>query len=356
MARSPFFYLRGDERALLTLRAAPAYALSLAVGPVLLASLLLAGALAARTLVPALARGPAALPWVVWAVLVAIVALASWRRAATTEYAVTDQRVYARAGRLVTRLHFTTHDKVTDIRYRQGPLERLLGIASLTFATAGGEVALVGVRDAERVKASAESARDAFIHELLREAPSAPASASAAAFAPQAEAAPEAPEWTGPRPAYLQAGETPVWYARPRRVAAAGALRSLAGVVALLLFTGFMPAPRRALVAAGALGLVLMLVAVRLMQLRRTEYVATPRRVYARSGLVGTTVSQLTYEKITDITLTQDALGRLLGYGSLVLQTAGGTQAPITMVGLADPLGAKEAIERWRDAAVGHPR
>ncbi|HET6405811.1 MAG TPA: PH domain-containing protein, partial [Candidatus Thermoplasmatota archaeon] len=185
--------------------------------------------------------------------------------------------------------------------------------------------------------------------------------AAPAPEAPRADAPPPVPTpaappppvaFDGPRPAYLQQGDTPVWSARPRLVAALGALRSLIGILPFLLFSNFMEGPRRVLIPLAAMGIVLMFVAIRFMQLRRTEYVATERRVYARSGLVGTTVSQLTYDKITDITFHQDLLGRLLGYGSVTLQTAGSNQAPITMIGLAEPLAAKETVERWRDTVV----
>ena len=356
-----YFYVRGDERVLLKMRAAPAFALVLLLPRLLYVVAPLAIFLLARPYVAALAHIPATPVLAGAGALALVLALASWRRAATTEYALTDERIYARVGQLVTRLHFTTHDKVTDILYRQGPLERAFGLANLTFATAGGEVHVLGVRDALAVKATAESARDAFVRALLREAPERAARASPVGPSPDTSLpdlppAPAAPPWTGPRPAYLQAGDTPVWYAQPRLVAAVGALRSLLGIVVVLLFSPMLEGPRRVWIPVAALGIAGMFIAVRFAQLRRTEYVATERRVYARAGLVGTTVNQLTYDKITDITLTQDVLGRILGYGSVVVQTAGGQQAPITMVGLADPLAAKETIERWRDASLGGAR
>jgi hypothetical protein len=63
-------------------------------------------------------------------------------------------------------------------------------------------------------------------------------------------------------------------------------------------------------------------------------------------------VKQLTYDKITDITYRQDVLGRVLGYGGVIVDTAGGGAAPITMQGLADPLAAKELLERMRSRAM----
>ena len=362
----PYFYLRDDEQVLLRVRPPFSYAIVLSLVPIVVLTALLVIAL---VLLPAVPQVPRSTPWLVWGVLVALVALAAWRRQATTEYALTDERIYTRSGRLVTRLHFTTHDKITDMRFRQGPLQRAFGLSSLSFATAGGDVQVSGIPNAMAVKGAAEMARDAFIRRLLtettggatpvpsaqareKEAISEAASAQRTSGATPVMARPVAEPWTGARPDYLQGGDEPVWSARPRPVAALGALRSLLGLIPFLFFTSFMDGPRGVWIPLAATGLVLMFIAVRFMQLRRTEYMATERRVYARQGLIGTTVNQLTYDKITDITFHQDILGKIFGYGSVTLQTAGSNQAPITMIGLAAPLAAKETVERWRDAAV----
>lgn len=360
MARGAYFYLRDDEEVLARVRPPFAYALTLLLPPALALSVLLAIYLVARSNLPGLPVA-ASTAWTIWAVLLGLVALVSWRRQATSEYAITDQRIYSRTGQLVTAVHFTTHDKITDMRFRQGPIERAFGLSGLTFATAGGDVHFAGSRDAMRLKGMSESARDAFIRKLLAEVPAAAATPAPPLHADAQEPAvahapaplPEPLAFTGPLPPYLQTGDVPVWHAKPRPIAAVGALRSLFGLIPFLVFSSFMEGPNRVWIPIAATGLVLMFIAVRFAQLRRTEYVATQRRVYARAGLVGTTVNQLTYDKITDITFHQDLLGRIFGYGSVTLQTAGSNQAPITMVGLPAPLVAKETVERWRDAAVG---
>lgn len=364
---APWFYLREDERVLARVKPTPSYALALLAPIAGVLAVLLAVLLAARALLPGFPEVALASILAMWGALLLIAAFVIWRRVVTSEVALTDQRIYTRVGRLVTRVHFTTHDKITDIHYRQGPLERALGAANLTFSTAGGDVAVWGIRDAVALKQQAEVAREAFIRVLLAEssyvdrpprAAAAPGAAFPAGEERRAEFAvvPPIPEWTGPRPDYLQAGETPVWYARPRPVAAVASLQSLLGIAVILVFSPFMEGPRRVWVPVAALGLAFILVAARLMQLRRTEYVSTDRRVYARRGLFGTTVNQLTYDKITDITLHQDILGRVFGYASVTVQTAGSNQAPITMVGLADALATKSTIEQWRDRSLAEGR
>ena len=258
---APFFYLREDERVLLRDRTASSYALVLLVWPAIGLSALLGGALVARALVPRLAFVPEWAPWAVWGALLAIAAFAAWRRAITTEHALTDQRIYARVGRLITQLHFTTHDKVTDIRYRQGPLERLLGIASLTFATAGAEVHVPGIPNALALKTATEAARDAFIRELLQEAPGVVAAPASVAPSPAAlPPAPSAPvvDYAGPRPDYLQAGDVPVWFAIPRPIAAVSSLRSLLGLLPVLYFTSILDGARRTYASIALVGLALL--------------------------------------------------------------------------------------------------
>ena len=355
--RDPYFYVRGDEEVLLRVRPPAAQALLLFLRVAAVAAVVAAAGMAAL----AIARDPPVEPRVFLAgvaVATLVALLVAWRRWATTEYALTDARVYARRGRMLTNVHFTTHDKVTDLQLQQGPLERLLGLSGITFSTAGGDVRVGGIADALAFKERAETARDAFIRQLLEEADvELPAPADAAAARPaEATARPRAdlppvPEWTGPRPEYVKAGDRPVWHARASPVAAASSLKRLAGLAFLLLIR-----PERIpwlALPVLALGIALLTLGVRATQLRRMEYLATDHRVYARKGVVGTTVNQLTYDKITDITYRQDFFGRLLGYGSVTLNTAGSAAAPITMEGLADPLGAKEAIEAWRDRALG---
>ena len=357
---APFFYVRPDEQVLRREGAARGYAVLLyllAATPIVLLG---AGILVADALIPGFALAPA---WVagVGLALLAVAALVAWRRQVTTEYVLTDERIYARSGRLVTKVHFATHDKVTDVRYRQGPLERILGVGRLTFATAGGDVTVAGVVDALAVKDAAERARDAFIQRLLERAgfdaaarpAEGPGPLAREGEAPVLGAArgaplPPLPEWEGPRPDYVKAGDRPAWAARPVPASAVASLQTFVGVFALLVVTRAMQGPYGALLVSGAVALAVGSVLFRLLQLRRTEYVATDRRVYARSGLFGTTVRQLTYDKITDIAYKQDVLGRILGYGTVSLTTAGGAGGAIHLSAIAKPLQAKETIEALR--------
>ena len=363
---APFFYLRPDETVLRKEGAAQGYAFLWFLAAAAPLTVLATAAAFASLLLP---RSPLAPPAIgaLYAALLGVAGLVSWRRWATTEYVLTDARIYARTGRLVTRVHFATHDKVTDVRYRQGPLERLLGISSLSFRTAGGDVAVRGVVDAIAVKEVAERARDAFVQRLLEEAglERAPPAARGAADGDAPGGAhdadrpaarpppPPLPEWTGPRPEYVKAGDVPAWHAQPVGTAALAALKPFLGVFAILLLSATLRGAFGPWLLPAAIGIALAAVGLRALQLRRTEYLATDHRVYARTGLVGTTVRQLTYDKITDITYEQDLLGRLLGYGTVTLTTAGGTDSAIALHALRRPLQAKEEIEALRARSLG---
>lgn len=362
----PGFYLRDDEEILLRAGAAPRYAIVAyleMLGPVT------AVALVASLLVWWLRRLPDALLWGIAATYVlalAALALAARARQRTAEYVVTDTRVYARRGRLLTRVHLAPLDRITDLRFHEGPLERLLGISSLTVMTAGGDVHFAGLADAGAARNAVENARDALVRRLLLQTSGARPAAHARPAAPDearddtpAPAQPDLPPpapIAGDLPPFIQPGDTTIWLARPRPIVALAALRSIAGALPLLLFV-YVARDAQAAASLGVLflGIAFMLVAIRFAALRRAVYVATDNRVYARTGLFSTTIAQLTYEKITDITYKQDVLGRLLGYGSLTLSTAGGAP-PIALQGLSDANAAKETIERLRARVVREDR
>ncbi len=377
---APFFYLRNDEHVVLKLGPAPGFGWSVFLGTLIMITVL-AGGIAAILL---LNGAPSFVPAIVlaaWAALAVSAAIFAWRLTVTSEYAVTDARIYARVGRLRTSVHFTTHDKITDIRYHRGILDRMFGTSGIVFATAGGNVAVRGVADALHVKEVAEAARDRFIQELLESAakqasPDAKAvleqaargvpvaaAGTAGAAGPVATGmrhgvgagpgpgpdAPPLPAWTGPTPDYLKRGDHPVWFGKPALIAAIGTGLPVGIFVFAALFAGpaglvFLPL---ALVAAG------LFVGMNVLRFHHTEFLVSANRVYARSGVIGTTVKQLTYDKITDITYTQDILGRILGYGALTLDTAGSSEAPVRMVGLRAPLEVKELIERTRARYLG---
>ena len=65
------------------------------------------------------------------------------------------------------------------------------------------------------------------------------------------------------------------------------------------------------------------------------KYVLTDKRVMLRSGVVGRRSHELLLTKIESIYVEQDLLGRLFGYGKVILHGTGGVGVP--MLGIENP-------------------
>lgn len=158
-------------------------------------------------------------------------------------------------------------------------------------------------------------------------------------------------------PPYVREGERVLWMGKPTL----GVLvRQILGLFVAFFFFGVFAlgaAPER--VRAGLLILPLILVFIivlSVLRLRRTEYVLTDLGVYTRTGIIGHTVVQTTFDKITDISLKQDVVGRILGYAALHVNTAGSNTAPVQMDGLRDALLIKGHVESARERFLGGGR
>ena len=81
---------------------------------------------------------------------------------------------------------------------------------------------------------------------------------------------------------------------------------TVAGVVALLFFLRFL---------------------WRIWEWRADRVVVTDRRIFEVSGLLSRKVASMPLAKMTDITYHRSLLGRILGYGELIVETAGQDQA-----------------------------
>jgi len=94
----------------------------------------------------------------------------------------------------------------------------------------------------------------------------------------------------------------------------------LLGIIGLIIFV---------------LGIILLIAAI----LKRfgSEYAITNKRVYCRYGLISRRTSEAVFDKITDSSLSQGVLGRLLNYGTLRINTAGANKFEIIFKGIVDP-------------------
>ncbi len=73
-----------------------------------------------------------------------------------------------------------------------------------------------------------------------------------------------------------------------------------------------------------------------------TELVITNRRVIAKYGFISRATFELMINRVTGANFDQTVLGRLLGYGTIIVRGAGGDISPIDNV--ADPQGCHNAV------------
>jgi uncharacterized membrane protein YdbT with pleckstrin-like domain len=115
-----------------------------------LAAMVLAGVIAG--LATAVAAGHVQVGWVIVAVLsvFAAVALVGLVRRRATTYTITTQRLTIQLGLLSRELHETQLERVQNVNSSQSLFERVLGIGTVDFDTAGGagfDFAFRGVTD-----------------------------------------------------------------------------------------------------------------------------------------------------------------------------------------------------------------
>ena len=98
----------------------------------------------------------------------------------------------------------------------------------------------------------------------------------------------------------------------------------------------------------GELGLLLLFVAALLATARwlvrkSSEFVVTNRRVLIKVGIVGRHSLEILLTKIEGIGVDQDAIGRLLDYGTVTVTGTGGTSEAFARI--AEPLRFRTAVQ-----------
>ena len=96
------------------------------------------------------------------------------------------------------------------------------------------------------------------------------------------------------------------------------------------------------------LGLGLVFIAVGVWKMKSRKYEVTNERVRVTRGLISHSMSEADLDKITDIVIEQGLIGRLLNFGTLFFNTAGGGYYEIVYHNVDDPKGLKERIRQAR--------
>jgi membrane protein YdbS with pleckstrin-like domain len=96
---------------------------------------------------------------------------------------------------------------------------------------------------------------------------------------------------------------------------------------------------------------------VRRIRAAADEYVVTSRRVIRKYGFVAREVEQALIDRIQDVTLRQGIAGRLLGYGTVILETASET-GRLVFPDIAEPEAFRNAVwgqARGRESSAAAP-
>src|SRR6266849_4787360 len=101
--------------------------------------------------------------------------------------------------------------------------------------------------------------------------------------------------------------------------------------------------------ALGFAALAAVLFLARRIRASADEFVVTNRRVMRKTGLVAREIEQVPVEKIQDVTVEQGVLGRLLGYGTVLVETASERMGMLAFPDIARPEAFRNAL--WGRAA-----
>jgi uncharacterized membrane protein YdbT with pleckstrin-like domain len=76
---------------------------------------------------------------------------------------------------------------------------------------------------------------------------------------------------------------------------------------------------------------------------RSSEFAVTNKRVIIKLGVTTTRSMELLLTKVEGITVTQSLMGRMFGYGEIVVTGSGGTQEPFDNI--QSPLDFRQAVQ-----------
>jgi uncharacterized membrane protein YdbT with pleckstrin-like domain len=109
-------------------------------------------------------------------------------------------------------------------------------------------------------------------------------------------------------------------------------------VISIVLFAyGFPPAAEIVLAIALLWGLV------KYVDYVSSEFAVTNKRVIIKVGVLRRRTVEMLNTKVEAVAVNQSILGRILGYGNIVVTGTGGTNEPFT--GISSPLEFRRAVQ-----------
>lgn len=167
----------------------------------------------------------------------------------------------------------------------------------------------------------------------------------------------EIPEWVT-----LTEGEEVVWSGHPSLVTESGSILLGAVLVALGAAVGSgagpvagLPVPL-SLVGAGIALLGALLVLGAYVRTRTRAYVLTTEEAYAKRGLLSRTVRNVRLDRVQNTGFSQSFVQRLVGVGSVHLDTAGTGGTEFVLSAVPDPQYVNGLVTEQLDRTAGRRR
>ena len=122
--------------------------------------------------------------------------------------------------------------------------------------------------------------------------------------------------------------------------------RANAGIIGVAVFFFIMAlASNHPFLSAILLAVAGMALLYAYLRVIATEYIVTSGRIYARYGIVARSITQTKPESVVAVNVEQGILGRLLGYGDIMLMTPGeGGRGFVVFRGVKDPVKLKKTF------------
>jgi uncharacterized membrane protein YdbT with pleckstrin-like domain len=124
----------------------------------------------------------------------------------------------------------------------------------------------------------------------------------------------------------LTEGEVPIWFGQMSW--AANWALILLGVIFLIVFL---------------LGIIFFILAW--INVITSEYFISNKRIFVKYGLISRVMNDIKMEWVTNTSLAQDFVGRILNFGNVLIATPGTKTGTEMMVGVSDPMLVKGMIE-----------
>jgi len=96
----------------------------------------------------------------------------------------------------------------------------------------------------------------------------------------------------------------------------------------------------------GVIVLGVLLLAATYLQRRSTRFAVTSAEVYHKRGIIARNIDELRLEQIQNTSCNQSILQRLLSYGDVELDTAGGSSIEITIYSVSRPRKVNRIISK----------